>query len=157
MKLSPPPVEDDGAWSITTAWEPSFAPTSEATLVGVFKEGDLAVIKIAATGLPALPFAEYKKRRQGQVVFALGNRGGLHNSVSMGVVSSVARQPDADSPFIYIQTDAAINPGDTGGPLVNTAGDRRPRHVHSQAVGSEGMGFAIPSPLMELVSRQLRK
>jgi serine protease Do len=106
--------------SVSAALAQPFAAPQDATLVGTFQEGDLALIKIAATGLPSLPFADYKKLRQGQVVFAFGSRQGLSNSVSMGIVSSVARQPDADTPFIYIQTDAPINPGDSGGPLAKS-------------------------------------
>jgi len=119
----------------------------------------VALIKISATGLPALPFADYRKLRQGQVVFAFGSRQGLSNSVSMGVVSSIARQPDPDSPFIFIQTDAPINPGDSGGPLVNTAGEivGLDTFILSQSGGSEGIGFAIPSPLIQFVAAQVRK
>jgi serine protease Do len=145
--------------AITSALAEAFLPPMEATLIGVFKEADLALLKIAATGLPALPFADYNKLRQGQVVFAFGSREGLNNSVSMGVVSSIARQPDPDTPFIYIQTDAAINPGDSGGPLVNTAGEivGLSTFILTQGGGSEGLGFAIPSPLIKVVSEQLRK
>ncbi len=144
---------------ISSALAQQFAPAMDAMLVGVYKELDLALIKIAATGLPALTFADYTKLRQGQIVFAFGCRQGLSNSVSMGVVSSVARQPDPDSPFVYIQTDASINPGDSGGPLVNTAGEvvGLDTFIYSQSGGSEGIGFAIPSPLIEFVSGQLRK
>jgi serine protease Do len=79
--------------------------------------------------------------------------------MSMGVVSSVARQPDPDSPFVYIQTDAPINPGDSGGPLVNTSGEivGLDTFILTQSGGSEGIGFAIPSPLIELVTSELRK
>jgi serine protease Do len=145
--------------SITAALAQPFAPAKDAVLVGVFKELDVALIKISATGLPALTFADYKKLRQGQVVFAFGSRQGLSNSVSMGVVSSVARQPDPDSPFIFIQTDAPINPGDSGGPLVNTAGEivGLDTFILSQSGGSEGIGFAIPSPLIQFVVAQVRK
>ncbi len=145
--------------TIDRALAQPFAPAMDAMLVGVFKELDLALIKIPAEGLPALPFADYKKLRQGQVVFAFGCREGLSNSVSMGVVSSVARQPDPDSPFIYIQTDASINPGDSGGPLVNTAGEvvGLDTFILTQSGGSEGIGFAIPSPMITFVAAQLRK
>jgi serine protease Do len=145
--------------TIADALAQPFAPSTDAVLVGVFKEVDVALIKIPATGLRALPFADYKKLRQGQVVFAFGCREGLSNSVSMGVVSSVARQPDPDSPFVYIQTDAPINPGDSGGPLVNTAGEvvGLDTFILSQSGGSEGIGFAIPSPVIEFVVAQLRK
>jgi serine protease Do len=143
--------------SISTALQQRFAPPKEAVLVGVFKEGDLALIKVAATGLPVLKFANYAALRQGQVVFAFGSRAGLHNSLSMGVVSSVARQLNVDSPFIYIQTDAAINPGDSGGPLVNTAGEivGMNTFILSQSGGSEGIGFALPGSLVKLVAENL--
>jgi serine protease Do len=145
--------------TITETLAQALAPEIDATLVGVFKELDLALIKIPANKLPALHFADYRKLRQGQVVFAFGSRRGLGNSMSMGVVSSVARQPDPDSPFIFIQTDAPINPGDSGGPLVNTAGEivGMDTFILTQSGGSEGIGFAIPSTLIELASSQLRK
>ncbi|HLK63012.1 MAG TPA: trypsin-like peptidase domain-containing protein [Bryobacteraceae bacterium] len=145
--------------TISDALALALAPPVEATLVGVYKELDLALIKIADTGLPALKFADYRKLRQGQVVFAFGSRQGLGNSMSMGVVSSVARQPEPDSPFVFIQTDAPINPGDSGGPLVNTAGEivGLDTFILSQSGGSEGIGFAIPSALIELASGELRK
>jgi serine protease Do len=75
------------------------------------------------------------------------------------VVSSVARQPDPDSSFIFIQTDAPINPGDSGGPLINTAGEvvGLDTFILSQSGGSEGIGFAIPSPMIQFVIGQLRK
>jgi serine protease Do len=137
----------------------SYSPPQDASVVGVFKEGDLALIKVAATGLPALHLANYSKLRQGQVVFALGSPAGLQNSVSMGIVSSIARQPDPDSPFLYIQTDTAINPGNSGGPLINTAGEvvGLNTFILSQSGGNEGVGFAIPSLLIEWVFPQLRK
>ena len=145
--------------SISNALAQALAPPIEATLVGIFKEVDLALIKIPVNNLPTLRFADYRKLRQGQVVFAFGSRHGLGNSMSMGVVSSVARQPDPDSPFVYIQTDAPINPGDSGGPLVNTAGEivGLDTFILTQSGGSEGVGFAITSTLVELVSAQLRK
>lgn len=153
------PGGDSPDQTITNTLAQALAPPVEATLVGVFKELDVALIKIQAKGLPVLHFADYRKLRQGQVVFAFGSRQGLGNSMSMGVVSSVARQPTPDSPFIYIQTDAPINPGDSGGPLVNTAGEivGMDTFILSQSGGSEGIGFAIPSPLIELTVAQLRK
>jgi serine protease Do len=153
------PSADGSDQTIDSTLAQALAPPMDATLVGVFKELDLALIKVSAKGLPALRFADYRRLRQGQVVFAFGSRQGLGNSMSMGVVSSVARQPDPDSPFVYIQTDAPINPGDSGGPLVSTAGEivGLDTFILSQSGGSEGIGFAIPSALIELVSAQLRK
>jgi serine protease Do len=156
-QTAPSPDKPDQA--ITGSLAQSLAPPVDATLIGLFKELDLALIKIPGKGLPALPFADYRKLRQGQVVFAFGSRQGLGNSMSMGVVSSVARQPEPDSPFVYIQTDAPINPGDSGGPLVNTAGEivGLDTFILTQSGGSEGIGFAIPSTLIQLAGTQLRK
>src|SRR6202011_2284204 len=83
---------------------------------------DLAFLKVDATGLPTLELSDSSDLRQGQLVLAFGSPLGLDNSVSMGVVSSVAMQLDPESPTIYVQTDAAINPGSSGGPLVDTNG-----------------------------------
>ena len=144
---------------ITDALAESAAAPHPATLIGVFKEGDLALIKIDDSHLPALSFADYNQLRQGQVVFAVGSPAGLQNSISMGIVSSVARQPDPDSPFLYIQTDTPINPGNSGGPLLNTKGEviGMNTFIISQSGGNEGIGFAIPGPLIEWVYKQLRQ
>jgi serine protease Do len=97
--------------------------TVEARIVGSDSEIDLALLKIEAKGLPALQLGDYNKLRQGEVVFAFGSPEGLQDSVSMGVVSAAARQRDADSPMVFVQTDAPINPGSSGGPLVNVDGE----------------------------------
>src|SRR5262249_47151691 len=95
----------------------------EASIVGIAKELDLALLKIDdAVSPPALPLADYDAVRQGQLVFAFGSPEGLRNSVTMGVVSAVARQPDVDNPLVYVQTDAPINHGNSGGPLVDIDG-----------------------------------
>jgi serine protease Do len=96
--------------------------TMNARVLGVETGTDLALLKIEASGLPSLPFGRYQDVRQGQLVFAFGSPEGLGNSVTMGVVSSTARQPDPDRPMVYIQTDAPINPGNSGGPLVDIEG-----------------------------------
>ena len=97
--------------------------------------------------------------RQGELVFAFGSPEGLRNSVTMGVVSSVARQPDPDSPTIYIQTDAPINPGNSGGPLVNVDGELVGLNtfILTESGGSQGLGFAIPSAVVASAYPQLRK
>jgi serine protease Do len=130
-----------------------------ARIVGVSKELDLAVIKVDAGKLPALSLADYRKLGQGEMVFAFGSPEGLRNSVTMGVVSAVARQTDPDSPMVYIQTDAAINPGNSGGPLVNANGEVAGVNtfILSQSGGNEGLGFAIPSGVVGVAYRQLRK
>jgi serine protease Do len=79
--------------------------------VGIAAELDLALLKVDGQKLPALPLATYSQVRQGETVFAFGSPAGLRNSLTHGLVSSVARQVAPDSPLIYIQTDAPINPG----------------------------------------------
>jgi serine protease Do len=152
-------LQPSGQQSIAEVIAQGYTKPREATLVGIFKEGDLALIKISGGKLPALPLADYDKLRQGQVVFAFGSPSGLQNSVSMGVVSSIARQPDPDSPFLYIQTDAPINPGNSGGPLVNTAGEivGLNTFILSQSGGNEGVGFAVPSLLIKWVWPEIQK
>jgi len=137
----------------------SFAPTLDAELVGTYAEADLALLKVAGTSLPALPLQPTARARQGEVVLAFGSPNGLQNSVTMGVVSSIARQLDPDDPFLYIQTDAPINPGSSGGPLVSSAGELLGLNtfIASQSGGSEGLGFAVPVGLVGWVYDQLRQ
>src|SRR2546426_2137020 len=130
-----------------------------ARIVGVSREVDLAVIKVDAGKLPALALASYRKLGQGELVFAFGSPEGLRNTVTMGVVSAVARQTDPDSPLVYIQTDTPINPGNSGGPLVNVNGEvvGVNTFILSQSGGNEGLGFAVPCAIVNLAYRQLRK
>jgi serine protease Do len=131
-----------------------------ARVVGVSREIDLALLKIDSTvKLTALPLASYRNLHQGEVVLAFGSPEGLRNTVTLGVVSSVARQTDPDSPMVYIQTDAPINPGNSGGPLVNVDGAvvGVNTFILSQSGGNEGMGFAIPSSVVSVAYQQLRK
>ncbi|MGA3091736.1 MAG: trypsin-like peptidase domain-containing protein [Terriglobales bacterium] len=131
----------------------------EARLIGLHKETDLALIKIEQSGLPILSLGDRRPVHQGQLVFALGSPEGLENSVTMGVVSSVARQADPDRPMIYIQTDAPINPGNSGGPLVDADGYviGINTFILSEGGGSEGLGFAIPARIVKFVYESLRK
>ena len=91
-------------------------------------------------------------------MFAFGSPEGLRNSVTMGVVSSAARQLEPDSPTIYIQTDAPINPGNSGGPLVNVDGELVGLNtfILSDSGGSQGLGFAIPSVTIAAAYPQLQ-
>jgi len=131
----------------------------EARLIGLHKETDLALLKVEQTGLPTLSLGSHRPVHQGQLVFALGSPEGLENSVTMGVVSSVARQADPNRPMVYIQTDAPINPGNSGGPLVDTDGYvvGINTFILSAAGGSEGLGFAIPARIVSFVYQSLRK
>src|SRR6266700_1994043 len=131
----------------------------EARLLGQHKETDRALLKIDDTDLPTLPLVSQQRPHVGQLVFAIGSPEGLQNSVTMGVVSALARQPDPTKPLTYIQTDAPINPGNSGGPLVDMNGAVLGINtfILSEGGGSEGLGFAIPAPIVEFVYRSLRK
>jgi serine protease Do len=127
-------------------------------IVGIDRETDLAVIKIDRKNLPYLAFGDSNQLKQGQIVLALGNPLGLDNSVSLGVVSAVARQIKPDDAMVYIQTDAPINPGNSGGPLVDSEGRvvGINTFILTQSGGSEGIGFAIPSNIAREVYAQLK-
>ena len=131
----------------------------EAKLVGQHKDTDLALLKIDDTDLPTLPLVSQQRPHVGQLVFAIGSPEGLQNSVTMGVVSALARQPDSTKPITYLQTDAPINPGNSGGPLVDMNGAVLGINtfILSQGGGSEGLGFAIPARIVDFVYHSLRK
>jgi len=133
--------------------------TVDARIVGLDSEIDLALLKVEVKGLRALHLSDYNKLRQGDVVFAFGSPEGLQDSVTMGVISAAARQPDPDSPMVFIQSDASINPGSSGGPLVNVDGELVGINtfILTQGGGSEGLGFAIPSATVAFAYPQLRK
>ncbi|MEP7310452.1 MAG: trypsin-like peptidase domain-containing protein [Acidobacteriota bacterium] len=133
--------------------------TVDAMIVGTARDLDLALLKIDTPGLRALPIADYNKVRQGELVFAIGSPEGLRNSITMGVVSAVARQTDPNSPNVYIQTDAAINPGSSGGPLVNIDGELVGLNtfIISNSGGNQGLGFAIPSSILASAYPELRE
>jgi serine protease Do len=131
----------------------------EARVVGVHPETDLALLKIEAHGLPALPLAADRPVHAGQLVFAVGSPLGLASTVTMGVISSPARQADLPTPMLVIQTDAPINPGNSGGPLVDIDGQvvGVNAFIYSQSGGSQGLGFAIPASAVKFVYEALRK
>jgi serine protease Do len=130
----------------------------DAKLLGQHKETDLALLKIDETGLPTLAL-NMRRPHVGQLVFAIGSPEGLQNSLTMGVVSAVARQADPSKALTYIQTDAPINPGNSGGPLVDMDGTVLGINtfILSQGGGSEGLGFAIPARVVDFVYQSLRK
>lgn len=131
----------------------------DAKLVGSDTETDLAVLKIQAPSLPHVDLGDSDLLKPGQIVLAFGSPLGLDNSVSMGVVSAVARQLKPEDPMIYIQTDATINPGNSGGPLVDTEGKVMGINssIFTYSGGSEGIGFAAPSNIVRNVYQQIRK
>ena len=130
-----------------------------AQVVAIDHETDLAVVKVEAKGLPALTIGDSDTLRPGELVLAFGSPLGLDSSVTMGVVSAVARQLTPDDPMIYVQTDAPINPGSSGGALVDTEGRLVGINtmIYSQSGGSEGIGFAAPSNIVRNVFTQIRK
>ncbi len=130
-----------------------------ARVIGLDRETDLAVLRLEGEkDLQALSFGDSESLREGQLVFAFGSPLGLENSVSMGVVSAVARQLRSDDPMIYVQTDASINPGNSGGPLVDSGGHIVGLNtaILSQSGGSEGIGLAVPSNIVRTVYERLR-
>jgi serine protease Do len=130
-----------------------------AKLIGMHKETDLALLKVEARNLPTLSLGAAHRVRQGQLAFAIGSPEGLQNSITMGIVSSVARQADPTKAMVYIQTDAPINPGNSGGPLVDVDGYVLGMNtfILSEGGGSEGIGFAIPARVLRFVYQSLRK
>jgi len=131
----------------------------EAKLIGMDRLLDLALLKIEMTGLKDLPFGSSRDLEQGELVLAFGSPLGMDNSVSMGIVSAPARQLSEDDPRVFIQTDAPINLGNSGGPLVDAAGRLVGINtfILSQSGGSEGLGFAIPSNVVRYVYASLKK
>jgi len=131
----------------------------DAKVIGIHKESDLALLKIDQTNLPTLSLEEPQNIRVGQMVLAVGSPEGLQSSVTMGVISAVARQADPTKSLNYVQTDAPINPGNSGGPLVDMDGYvvGINTFILSQSGGSEGLGFAIPARVVNFVYHSLRK
>jgi serine protease Do len=131
----------------------------DAHLVGIDVTTDLALLKIPMSDLPALELGDSDTLKQGQIVLAFGSPLGLGNTVTMGVVSAVAREVRPDDMMVYVQTDAPINPGNSGGPLVDS--DGRVVGINTmiltQSGGSEGVGLAIPSNIVRPIVEQLRK
>jgi len=130
---------------------------ANATLVGADEETDLAVLKIDASNLPVIRMADQQPLRPGDVVLAIGNPLGLNQTVTMGIVSAIGRQLNSSSAEDFIQTDAAINLGNSGGALVNTEGELVGINtlLIGKAAGAEGIGFAIPSATAKKVLDQI--
>ncbi|HXY50733.1 MAG TPA: Do family serine endopeptidase [Terriglobales bacterium] len=127
----------------------------KATLVGADPLTDLAVIKIDGTNLPSVPWGDSKELRPGQTVLAFGNPFGFRFTVTRGIVSALNRpnpySDDARKPGEFIQTDAAINQGNSGGPLVDARGEVVGINTFliSPSGAFSGMGFAIPAQIAE--------
>ena len=128
----------------------------KAKIIGADKRSDVAVVKIEATGLPAVKVGDLTRLKVGEWVMAIGSPFGLENSVTAGIVS--AKQRDTGDYLPFIQTDVAINPGNSGGPLINMRGEvvGINSQIYSRTGGSMGISFAIPMDEAVRVSEQLR-
>ena len=130
-----------------------------AKVVGADKRTDIALIKIdAKTPLPALDLSNPPAPRQGEWVIAIGSPFGFENSVSAGVVSGVHRALPGGQMTPFIQTDVAVNPGNSGGPLLNAAGQvvGVNSQIYSRSGGYMGLSFAIPASVASNVAQQLK-
>lgn len=132
-----------------------------ARIVGTDKSTDLALIKIDGKNLPAIAIASSDDVKVGEWVLAIGNPLGLNNTVTAGIISAKARTLGASQTGIesFIQTDAAINAGNSGGALVNTKGELVGINamLYSQTGSYSGYGFAIPTTIMNKVVDDIKK
>lgn len=128
----------------------------KAKIIGTDKRTDVAVVKIEATGLPAVRVGDVSRLKVGEWVMAIGSPFGLDNTVTAGIVS--AKQRDTGDYLSFIQTDVAINPGNSGGPLINMRGEvvGINSQIYSRSGGFQGISFAIPMDEAARVADQLR-
>ena len=128
----------------------------KAKVIGSDKRSDVAVLKIEATGLPAVKIGDISRLKVGEWVMAIGSPFGLENTVTSGIVS--AKQRDTGDYIPLIQTDVAINPGNSGGPLINMRGEvvGINSQIYSRSGGFQGISFAIPIDEATRVAEQLR-
>jgi serine protease Do len=128
----------------------------KAKIIGSDKRTDVAVVKIEATGLPAVRVGDVSRLKVGEWVMAIGSPFGLDNTVTAGIVSAKGRDTGDYLPFI--QTDVAINPGNSGGPLINMRGEviGINSQIYSRSGGFMGISFAIPIDEASRVAEQLR-
>jgi len=130
----------------------------EATLVGADKRTDLALLKVNATGLPVLALGDSDSLNVGQWVLAIGSPFGFEYTATQGIVSALSRSLPDENYVPFIQTDVAVNPGNSGGPLFNTKGEvvGVNSQIFSRSGGYMGLSFAIPSNVVKTVVNQLR-
>ncbi len=131
----------------------------EAKLVGSDAQSDVAVLKVTASGLPFLRTGDSKKLKPGQWVVAIGSPFGLEHSVTAGIVSAIGRSTGGEQRYVpFIQTDVAINRGNSGGPLLNTRGEvvGINSQIFSNSGGYMGVSFAIPMDVAMNVTDQIK-
>lgn len=133
--------------------------TFPAAVVGADPLTDIALIRIDAQELDALPFGNSDLVRPGQIVFAVGNPYGLQETVTQGIISGIGRRSTSETVNEFFQTDTAINPGNSGGPLLNLQGEiiGINNAIHTQTGGWQGISFSIPSNTVRRVFEDLQK
>jgi serine protease DegQ len=132
--------------------------TVPGKIVGLDPDTDLAVVRVAATGLTPITFGQSDKAQVGDIVLAIGDPFSVGQTVTMGIISAVGREIGQQNPFgSFIQTDAAINPGNSGGALVDVNGNLIGVNtlIFSRSGGYQGIGFAIPVHLAKRVMEQI--
>lgn len=128
-----------------------------AKVLGQDARTDVAVLKIDASGLPTVPLGSSQALKAGEWVLAIGSPFGFENTVTAGVVSAKGRSLPDDSAVPFIQTDVAVNPGNSGGPLFNARGEvvGINSQIYSRSGGYQGVSFAIPIELATHIQRQI--
>lgn len=129
-----------------------------ATLIGSDVTTDIALLKLDATGLPTVRFGDSDVLKTGQWVLAIGSPYGFEHTATQGIVSALARSLPEDTYVPFIQTDVAVNPGNSGGPLFNTDGEvvGVNSQIFSRSGGYQGLSFAIPINVAMSVADQLK-
>ena len=130
----------------------------KAKIIGADRRTDIALIKIDAGGLPAVRFGDPTKLRVGEWVLAIGSPFGFENTVTAGIVSAKGRSLPQENYVPFIQTDVAVNPGNSGGPLFNLRGEvvGINSQIYSRTGGFMGLSFAIPIDVANDIAQQLR-
>jgi len=130
----------------------------KAKVIGADERTDIALLKIDATGLPTVKLGKSGALQPGEWVAAIGSPFGFENTITAGIVSATGRSLPAETYVPFIQTDVAVNPGNSGGPLINLAGEVVGVNsmIYSQTGGYMGVSFAIPIEVALEVGKQLR-
>jgi len=131
----------------------------DAVLVGSDVTTDIAVLKLDATGLPTVRLGDSDNLKTGQWVLAIGSPFGFEHTATQGIVSALARSLPADTYVPFIQTDVAVNPGNSGGPLFNTDGEvvGVNSQIFSRSGGYQGLSFSIPINVAISVANQIKE
>jgi len=130
----------------------------KAKVIGADRRTDIALLKIEASGLPAVKFGDPNKLKVGEWVVAIGSPFGFENTVTAGIVSAKGRSLPQENFVPFIQTDAAVNPGNSGGPLFNLRGEvvGINSQIYSRTGGFMGLSFAIPIDVANDIANQLK-